>query len=145
PTSEHRVGIEAHLRYASFRWFTVDAHLAEAGEAWQMYGGRTAEREEVTGARSPYRAYQVAPVPDRGRPVAALVRDPRATAQVWSRHGGYPGDGRYLEFHKIRYPGGLKLWRATDANADLGAKEAYLPLAAIDATRHHPRPFSPTH
>ena len=38
---------------------------------------------------------------------------PESTLRVWSRHQGYPGDGGYLEFHKIRWPGGLKLWRVT--------------------------------
>ena len=37
--------------------------------------------------RSPYRAYRVA-----HGPVAAYVRDPRASMQVWSRFEGYPGD-----------------------------------------------------
>ena len=64
--------------------------------------------------RSPYRAYRVArtAAPDG---VAAFVRDPRASMQVWSRFEGYPGDGAYLEFHKMRWPGGLKLWRVTGA------------------------------
>jgi 1,4-alpha-glucan branching enzyme len=139
--AEHRTGIEEHLRYAGFRWFTVDAHLAEAGEAWEMYEGRTVARAPTVATHSPYRAYQVAPVPTRGRPVHVLVRDPETTAQVWSRHGGYPGDGRYLEFHKIRYPGGLKLWRVTDSEADLGAKQPYVPKDAVDAVRWHAEHF----
>jgi 1,4-alpha-glucan branching enzyme len=136
--STYRIGVEDHLRYSGFRWFTVDAHLAEAGEAWEMYEGRTVakQRADVV-TQTPYRAYQVAPVPLRGRPVHVLVRDPEATAQVWSRHGGYPGDGRYLEFHKIRYPGGLKLWRVTNSQADLGAKQAYVPAEAAEAVRWH--------
>ena len=57
--------------------------------------------------------------------------------QVWSRHGGYPGDGAYLEFHKIRYPGGLKLWRVTADNAGLGDKLHYEPeLAGAQVVRH---------
>src|SRR5690606_1947946 len=126
PAASHRDGIESHLRYSGFRWSTVDAHLVEAGEAWQMYtatgdGGpatptkgtgkrpdRGDDDAETVATRSPYRAYTIAPTPPRTRPVHVLVRDPEATAQVWSRHGGYPGDGHYLEFHKIRYPGGLK-------------------------------------
>jgi 1,4-alpha-glucan branching enzyme len=60
----------------------------------------------------------------------AFVRDPHTTRQVWSRHGGYPGDGAYLEFHKIRYPGGLKLWRVTHPDADLGLKLPYEPNTA---------------
>jgi 1,4-alpha-glucan branching enzyme len=62
--------------------------------------------------------------------VAALVRDPCSSMQVWSRHQGYPGDEWYLEFHKIRWPGGLKLWRVTGSNVDLGAKRGYEPAAA---------------
>ena len=50
-----------------------------------------------------------------------------SSMQVWSRHEGYPGDGGYLEFHKIRWPGGLKLWRVTGAGVDLGDKEPYDP------------------
>ena len=61
--------------------------------------------------------------------MAALVRDPVASAQVWSRHSGYPGDGTYLEFHKIRWPGGLKLWRVTGNGVD--RVSAGQPKAAI--------------
>src|SRR5213075_3395512 len=78
---------------------------------------------------SPYQAYRLSSRP--GAAVAALVRDPVASAQVWSRHSGYPGDGTYLEFHKIRWPGGLKLWRVTGANVDLGGKGADDPAAAL--------------
>jgi 1,4-alpha-glucan branching enzyme len=162
PAAEHRAGIEDHLRYAGFRWFTVDPHLATSGERWQIAVQRSANSEQrmasgeqqtansdspvvrVVGptvaadqAALPYRAYTVAPVVTRGRQVHVLVRDPDTTAQVWSRHGGYPGDGRYLEFHKIRYPGGLKFWRVTSTQADLGAKEPYVPRDAADAVRWH--------
>ena len=75
--------------------------------------------------RSPYVAYQIAPTRRDG--VAALVRDPRSSLQVWSRYQGYPGDARYLEFHKMRWPGGLKLWRVSGGDVDLGAKEPYDP------------------
>jgi 1,4-alpha-glucan branching enzyme len=69
--------------------------------------------------------------------VAAFARDPKASAQVWSRHGGYPGDGAYLDFHKIRWPGGLKYWRVTGSSVDMGAKEPYdPPTAAAHADAH---------
>lgn len=135
-----RLGIEEHLRHAGFRWFFVDAHLAEAGEASDLYG-LDGSPTRPGGARSPYRAYQLGQR-KRGRPLHVLVRDPRATAQVWSRHGGYPGDGRYLEFHKLRYPGGLKLWAVTDPKADLGAKTPYQPDAAAQAVAAHARHFA---
>ena len=107
PAAEDRSGIEAHLRYAGFRWFTVDAHLAEAGDAWEMYGGKAMRREAQAGARSPYRAYEVAPVPERGRPVHVVVRDPKTTAQVWSRHGGYPGDEWLHSLYQLLDTGGM--------------------------------------
>jgi 1,4-alpha-glucan branching enzyme len=74
-------------------------------------------------SRTPYHAYAVSRPSDP--PVYAFVRDPRSSMQVWSRHRGYPGDEWYLEFHKIRWPGGLKLWRVTGPQVDLGAKQPY--------------------
>jgi 1,4-alpha-glucan branching enzyme len=133
-----RPGIETHLAAQGYRYFFVDAHLAEAGRPLGLYresgwpgGPPDIEAEQVSGAarRSPYRAYQVSEG-RAGRGVAALVRDPLSTRQVWSRHGGFPGDGAYLEFHKIRYPGGLKFWRVTHPEADLGTKEPYEPNVA---------------
>lgn len=140
PWYPERAGIEDHLRYAGFRWFFVDAHLAEAGEAFEVYEGKTRRRAAPAVRRSPYRAYQVG-TPESGRPVSVLVRDPEATSQVWSRHGGYPGDGRYLEFHKIRFPGGLKLWAVTDTSADLSEKSPYQPTQARLAAGQHAAHF----
>ncbi len=143
PPQAVRPGVEEHLRRAGFQWFVVDSHLADAGEAWELYEGKPIARQgEIDPKRSPYRAYHVGAHPPPGqRPVTAVVRDPAATKQVWSRHGGYPGDSRYLEFHKIRYPGGLKFWRVTDPAADLGMKEPYLPGDALDAAAGHARHF----
>ena len=62
---------------------------------------RSARRTAPTGSRSARRA------------VAAFVRDPRASMQVWSRFRATPATSAYLEFHKMRWPGGLKLWRVT--------------------------------
>ena len=62
--------------------------------------------------------------------------------QVWSRFEGYPGDGVYLEFHKMRWPGGLKLWRVSGPNVDLGAKEPYDPGQALDRAHGHADHFA---
>jgi len=132
PAAEYRPGIEEHLAAAGFRFFFVDSHLAEAGQPLGLYkeggwpGGSLVDEEalDLPARRSPYRAYEVSPRPGRNA-VTAFVRDPQSSRQVWSRHGGYPGDSGYLEFHKIRYPGGLKLWRVTHPDADLGLKEPY--------------------
>lgn len=136
-----RAGIEEHLRHAGFEWFVVDAHMARAGSAWELYEARSGRPPESVVEASPYRSWEVGHRPTRCRAVDVLVRDPETTAQVWSRHGGYPGDSRYLEFHKIRYPGGLKLWRVTDPAADLGDKQPYQPDEAFEAARQHARHF----
>ena len=145
-----RRGIEEHLADAGFRYFFTDAHLARAGSPLGAYGDVPlgaerfdAERHDDPpapsarrAARSPYQAYRVSRRGARAS-VAALVRDPRSSTQIWSRHHGYPGDESYLEFHKIRWPGGLKLWRVSGANVDLGAKRPYEPpVAAARAASH---------
>lgn len=148
PQAGIRRGIEEHLADAGFRFCFVDAHLAAAGRPLGIYGDPiTGPRESYErlsdsdrSLRSPYRAYRVSP--GRGSDaVAAYVRDPRASMQVWSRQEGYPGEGRYLEFHKIRWPGGLKLWRVTGGHVDLGGKEPYDPALALEAAGSHAHHF----
>ena len=140
PECAYRPGLEEHFAAHGYRFFFVDAHLAEAGQPLGLYrdtgrpdgwplGAELRTAEQHAARRSPYRAYEVSPRAGRA-PVIALVRDPQSTRQVWSRHGGFPGDGSYLEFHKIRYPGGLKFWRVTHPSADLGLKQPYEPNAA---------------
>jgi 1,4-alpha-glucan branching enzyme len=159
-----RPGTEEQLAAAGFRYFFTDAHLARAGSPLGAYGDIPlgaerfdAERHDPASpqpaaragrtARSPYRAYRVSGRGARGGggggggPVATLVRDPRSSTQIWSRHHGYPGDEWYLEFHKIRWPGGLKLWRVSGANVDLGGKRPYEPPAALERARGHASHF----
>jgi len=154
PRSGARRGIEEHLAAAGFRYFFTDAHLAQAGDSLGSYGEvplgaerfdaerpDTAAPPAARAVRSPYRAYRVTPARAK-QSVAALVRDPRSSMQVWSRHHGYPGDEWYLEFHKIRWPEGLKLWRVTGPGADLGAKRPYEPAAALGRSREHAGHFA---
>jgi 1,4-alpha-glucan branching enzyme len=151
PRSAVRRGIEEHLADAGFRFFFVDSHLASAGRPLGLSGDPAALDPEVhqpagrttveAAQRTPYQAYRVAQ--HRGAvDVSAYVRDPRASMQVWSRFEGYPGDGVYLEFHKMRWPGGLKLWRVSGPSVDLGAKEAYDPGQALDRARGHADHFA---
>ena len=142
-----RAGIEHHVAWAGFRYFFVDSHMARAGRPVGIYGERFGgefrhhvpledDDEEYATEHTPYQAYRVTDA-SAPRPVAAFVRDPRSSMQVWSRHGGYPGAGAYLEFHKIRWPGGLKLWRVSPPGTDLGGKEPYVPDdARRQATAH---------
>ncbi len=69
--------------------------------------------------------------------MATLIRDPLSSRQVWSRQEGYPGDEWYLEFHKIRWPGGLKYWRVSAPGSDLGAKLPYDPAQALARADGH--------
>jgi 1,4-alpha-glucan branching enzyme len=72
--------VEALLSEAGFRWFIVDTH-----GLWY--------------ARPRPRNGCYAPVITPGG-LAAFGRDAASAQQVWSRHGGYPGDPRYREFYR---------------------------------------------
>ena len=135
----HRSGIEQHVADAGFRYFFVDSHLVHAGPALN-YPNATAAMAK--GSRTPYSAYRVASADGKARDLFALVRDPKSSSQVWSRAQGYPGDEWYLEFHKIRWPDGLRLWRVTGPQTDLGAKSQYDPQAALNSARNHAAHFA---
>lgn len=150
-----RAGTGEHLAAAGFRYFFTDAHQAQAGNALGGYAEVPIGAERFDAARrdpgrhrgvgddarrTPYRAYRVGAAGGAGR-VAVLVRDPRTSMQVWSRQFGYPGDAWYLEFHKIRWPGGLKFWRVSAPNSDLGAKRPYDPSAALAQAALHASHF----
>ena len=150
PRAGVRRGIEEHVADAGFGYFFVDAHLAGAGHPLGLSGNPFTDPmvESLAAAdapgrttRSPYHAYRVAHA--KGTlDVSAFVRDPKASMQVWSRFEGYPGDASYLEFHKMRWPGGLKLWRVSGPHVDLGAKQMYDPAEARGRALEHGRHFA---
>lgn len=144
-------GIEDHLAAAGYRWFLVDAHVARAGLPLGAYGdvplglerfgaGRSgwSARPPWNMTRSPRQAYGV---PCSRGFLDVLVRDPDVSLQVWSRQHGYPGDSWYLEFHKIRWPEGFRLWRVTGP-VDLGAKQPYVPERAFSRAHAHAAHFA---
>jgi 1,4-alpha-glucan branching enzyme len=139
PAQTYRAGIEQHLTDVGFKYFFVDSHLVHGGPALNY---PDAAEALPAGSRTPYSAYRVASVDGKVRDLFALVRDPRSSSQVWSRAQGYPGDEWYLEFHKIRWPDGLRLWRVTGPQADLGAKRQYDPQAAQATARRHAEHFA---
>jgi 1,4-alpha-glucan branching enzyme len=149
PRAALRRGIEEHLADAGLRFFFADSHLASAGRPLGIYGdphgdptlhGPLARTAPNHGKRSPYQSYRVAQ--GLAGPVSVFVRDPKASMQVWSRYEGYPGDEWYLEFHKMRWPGGLKLWRVSGPDVDLGRKQPYDPAAALARSRAHAGHFA---
>ncbi len=138
-----RPGNETFLAAAGVRWTVVDAHLLLGGEPLVPYPELWGAGEGADAAAEP-----PPPIGRRLQPrlvgasdVAALPREPHTAHQVWSRHGGYPGDPRYLDFHKRHAESGLRLWQVTDAGGDLGDKLPYHPDAAMDAVRDQARHF----
>ena len=140
-TPRLRDGIEDHVVHAGYRFVVIDAHLARAGHAFNAYARRAASSDAVAGTseRSPYGNYTIGGGPHALR---ALVRDPVSTRQVWSRDGGYTGGGSYLEFHKLRFPGGLRLWEVTGSGVSLGEKGPYQPDRAGALADEHARHFA---
>jgi len=143
-----RRGIEEFLADHALRFFFTDVHLVRGGGPLAIYRGvfpalrALAETEgpSFQHERSPYVPYLVASRGGRGSAVA-FVRDPETTLQVWSRDGGYPGDPRYLEFHKKHFPGGQRYWRVTHPKSDLAAKEVYDPDQAAARAQAHGEHF----
>lgn len=133
---EVRRGLEDFLAARGIRFFFVETHLVQGGVTHPAYGGAVF-REDA--GHTPYRIHAV-PAID-GTPVGVLARDPLSSQQVWSGKVGYPGDGRYLEFHKKKWPSGHRYWRVTDSRLDLPEKLPYQPEAIPAALAAHATHF----
>ena len=150
--ARHRAGVEHVLQEQDVRYFVVDTHLLAGGAALGPYHERFEalqriwqESQAAAGTvpdhpLPPDGLYQVTP-DDELPAVRVVARDPRTSLQVWSASRGYPGDPVYLEFHKKNFPGGLRYWRLTGPDVDLGDKDLYNPGAAAEQTRSHARHF----
>jgi 1,4-alpha-glucan branching enzyme len=143
-----RLGVDEILGQEGLGYFYVDSHLLKGGEAkgvyidrfpglkllWEKFRDAYKPADELPNdAYSAYLAY-----PSR---VPFFARDDVSGSQVWSRHMGYPGDGGYLEFHKKHFPGGMRYWRITSSDADLGLKEPYDPAAVGERLQGHAAHF----
>lgn len=136
--AQMRRGLEEFLAEQGIGYFIVDTHLFSGGSTLGVYAERfpmlkqlfeNAREQDMTTENphgSPHCAYWVdsSHADARGK-VAALARHDRTSMQVWSADHGYPGNGAYLDFHKKHFPGGLRYWRVTSRQADLGEKEPY--------------------
>lgn len=139
-----RKGIESFLSAEGLKYFFVDTDLLKGGESVDVYldrfPGLKALYERMDAARTKlpesekkltqFRPYWVGgEYPEGAVPAAVFVRDPDTAQVVWSGAHGYPGDGRYLEFHKKRFPNGHRYWSVTSSKADLADKKMYDPSA----------------
>lgn len=80
PECAYARGLEGVLQDAGFRWFIVDTHGLLHATPRPRFG-------------------TFAPV-FTANGLAAFGRDLDSAKQVWSRHAGYPGDGRYRDFYR---------------------------------------------
>jgi 1,4-alpha-glucan branching enzyme len=132
-----RPGLEDDLARAGLRYFFVDTHLLEGGKALGVYAARFGALQRLydqmragmdrAAAATPRTTYRPHYVGGAEPGVACFGRDPETGLVVWSGEHGYPGDGWYLDFHKKHFPGGLRYWRVTAPQSDLGAKAVYVP------------------
>lgn len=145
-------GLEDFLAELNLYYFFTDTHVIEGGELVGMaagdvvgpYGGipdrpapaRTDERPEAT-EKTTMRPYYV-----HASKVAVFGRDERTGQQVWSASIGYPGDFLYREFHRKDDHSGLQYWRITGAGVDLGQKDLYDPVPAVEQARRHAQHFA---
>jgi 1,4-alpha-glucan branching enzyme len=141
-----RKGVEEPLEDAKIDYFFVDTHLIEQSVMFTPYelraGGpmgvaASLEVETCEPVNSLYHPYYVDGPRAHRRPVTAFPRDPRTGLQVWSGDAGYPGDGRYLDFHKKRFPGGHRYWQVTGSKIDMAFKTPYYPEKAAELTKAH--------
>ncbi|MDP2682964.1 MAG: DUF1957 domain-containing protein [Deltaproteobacteria bacterium] len=149
-----RKGVEEFLSENHIEYFFIDAHLLKGGKAIGVYLDRFEALQNLwarfseqykplpeAAEKTPYKAYWVGSAAEGKMPVAVFTRDPKTGLQVWSGEWGYPGDGNYLDFHKKRFPGGMKYWRVTSAKADLADKERYVPEIAYARTSEQAEHF----
>jgi 1,4-alpha-glucan branching enzyme len=80
PECAYAEGVEQILQEANIRWFLIDTHGVLHARPRPRYG-------------------VFAPI-FTPNGVAAFGRDLDSAKQVWSKHEGYPGDGRYRDFYR---------------------------------------------
>lgn len=80
PECAYAQGVEFALQEANIRWFITDTHGVLHANPRPRYG-------------------VFAPIYTPNG-VAAFGRDLDSAKQVWSKHEGYPGDGRYRDFYR---------------------------------------------
>ncbi|GAB6933205.1 1,4-alpha-glucan branching protein domain-containing protein [Calditerricola satsumensis] len=137
PECAYRPGLGRVLRAFGLRYTFVDAHALRCAVP-----------------TPPHDVYAPVETPEG---VAVFARDPKASAQVWSRFTGYPGDPDYREYHRdigyerpqayldrylepagVRAPTGIKYWRVTGRSE---TKEPYVPERANARARAHAAHF----
>jgi 1,4-alpha-glucan branching enzyme len=140
-----RQGVATLAGDVGCEYFFVDTHLVEkAHPVARLQGDRaTPVGSSADGAMcfnsvlEPHRVAEAGAI----TPVTVMARCPDVSEQVWSGKVGYPGDGRYREFHKVHGMRGLHYWKVTSNKADLGDKEPYYPEDIAETVKAHAQHF----
>jgi len=146
-----RAGVASLFAQEGVTAFVVDTHLIrgadpvatlEGGIALPVAPGQ-ADWDHQRAWRSELEPHRVV---EDGEvlPLSVLARCPDVSEQVWSGEIGYPGDGRYLEFHKRHGQRGLRYWKVTGSEVDLGEKDRYYPADVDGAVHTHSLHFVET-
>lgn len=138
-TPRLRRGVEEFLSDAGIKYFIIDSHLLKGGKAIGTYLSRfealqqlwdqfSQSYKEENIDRTPFKTYWVGNR-DNNKMAAVFTRNEKTSLQVWSGEYGYPGNGKYLDFHKKHFPGGNRYWAVTGLKVDLADKQQYVPEA----------------
>jgi len=152
-----RKGVDEFLSENGIEFFIVDAALLKGGKSigvyvdrfdalkllWGQFEKQYKPRDEEFD-KTPRDAYLVSSASEGKKPVAIFTRDPETGLLVWSGEHGYPGDGHYLDFHKKRFPGGLRYWAVTSVKSDLADKVEYHHQTALERTAENSDHFAST-
>jgi len=140
-----RKGVEEFLSENGLDFTVIDSALLKGGKStgvyidrfdalrllWGQFEKQYQPREEEPN-KTVREVYLVASNTENKKPTAVFARDPETSLLVWSGKHGYPGDGNYLDFHKKRFPGGLRYWAVTSSEADLADKLEYNHKSALE-------------
>ncbi len=137
-SEKYRAGVEIFLEKEGLLWTVVDSHLILGGEPlvpyapdWFLEDKQRHGIEQKMIAEIKKQSWLLArPIFVGNSNVAVFAREPHTARQVWSRFVGYPGNPNYLDFHKRHEVTGLRIWKVTDPEADLGDKLPYWPKDA---------------
>jgi len=129
-----RDGVGSLFADEGVEFFFVDTHLVRGARPHATIDGAVitpVPHDQVDWDTSRAWRSELEPhkVVERGQvlPLTVLARCPDVSEQVWSGEIGYPGDGRYLEFHKRHGTRGLRYWKVTGDEVALGDKDPYYP------------------
>lgn len=142
------VGAASLMAEEGVRFFFVDTHLVRKSRAEAtVVGGRAIPVDPLQPEWDVLRAWGNELEPHRVveggamLDISVLGRCPEVSEQVWSGKIGYPGDPRYLEFHKRDGLRGLRYWRVTSPGSELGDKQRYRPAEIAQAVEDQARHF----